>query len=81
MSGERSSALTYYLYFKFLDSAGATNVSLVTLLAPVSAVLLGVFVLGETLEIKHMIGMAIIAFGLLAIDGRLLPKKRPLAPP
>ncbi|MBT3990918.1 MAG: DMT family transporter [Rhodospirillaceae bacterium] len=76
-----SSALTYYLYFKFLDSAGATNVSLVTLLAPVSAVLLGVFVLGETLEIKHMIGMAIIAFGLLAIDGRLLPKKRPLAPP
>jgi len=69
-----STALTYYLYFKFLESAGATNVSLVTLLVPVNAIILGVFVLGESLELKHLIGMSIIALGLLAIDGRLFRK-------
>ena len=71
-----SSALTYYLYFKLLESAGATVVSLVTLLIPASAIFLGVGVLGETLEVKHMIGLAIIAAGLLAIDGRLFRKNR-----
>jgi drug/metabolite transporter (DMT)-like permease len=69
-----SSALTYYLYFKLLESNGATAVSLVTLMIPASAVFLGVFVLGEILEIKHMIGLAIIALGLLAIDGRFFKK-------
>jgi len=69
-----STALTYHLYFKFLASAGATNVSLVTLLVPVNAILLGVFVLNESLELKHLLGMAIIALGLLAIDGRLLKR-------
>jgi drug/metabolite transporter (DMT)-like permease len=71
-----SSALTYYLYFKLLESSGATAVSLVTLMIPASAVFLGVFVLGEILEIKHVIGLAIIALGLLAIDGRFFKKTR-----
>jgi len=69
-----STALTYFLYFKFIESAGATNASLVTLIVPVTAIFLGVFVLEETLETKHMMGMAIIAFGLVAIDGRLFRK-------
>jgi uncharacterized membrane protein len=34
--------------------------------------LLGSLVLGEQLEMKHFVGMAMIAAGLIAIDGRLL---------
>ena len=45
---------------------------LVTFLIPVSAILLGVLVLGETLEPRHMAGMALIGAGLVLIDGRLV---------
>ncbi|WP_455976753.1 DMT family transporter [Methylorubrum populi] len=66
-----STALAYVLYFRILTTAGATNLMLVTLLIPVSAVLLGAVVLGERLEPRHGLGMALIACGLAAIDGRL----------
>lgn len=65
-----STALAYILYFRILSTAGATNLLLVTLLIPVSAVLLGTALLGEQLELKHMLGMGLISIGLLAIDGR-----------
>ncbi|MBT3532410.1 MAG: DMT family transporter [Rhodospirillaceae bacterium] len=66
-----STALAYILYFRLLATAGATNLLLVTLLIPVSAILLGVMVLGESMAAKHFLGMALIALGLAAIDGRL----------
>lgn len=65
-------ALAYILYFKLLASAGATNSLLVTFLIPVTAILLGTFVLGEQLAPRHFVGMALIGLGLAAIDGRLL---------
>jgi drug/metabolite transporter (DMT)-like permease len=65
-----STALAYVLYFRILATAGATNLLLVTFLIPVSAILLGVFVLNEALLPKHLIGMAMIGLGLAAIDGR-----------
>jgi len=74
--GVLSTALAYVLYFNILATAGATNVTLVTLLVPVSAILLGWMVLGESLSINHFVGMGLISFGLLAIDGRLLGKKK-----
>ncbi len=64
-------ALAYILYFKILSSAGATNLMLVTFLIPVSALLLGIFVLGEHLDVRHFLGMATIALGLITIDGRV----------
>ena len=64
-------ALAYLLFFSILSSAGATNIALVTLLVPVTAVLLGVLVLGEELLANHLIGMAGISLGLLVLDGRL----------
>ena len=67
-----ATALAYLLYFRIVATAGATNLMLVTFLMPVTAILLGVFVLHETLEPRHIAGMALIAIGLLAIDGRLL---------
>lgn len=76
-----STAFAYILYFRILGSSGATNLLLVTFLVPVSAILLGFFVLGETLEPIDYAGMLLIALGLVTIDGRLivkvLPKREP----
>jgi len=66
-----STALGYVIYFRVLARAGAVNLLLVTFLIPVSAILLGTVVLGEQLAPHHLAGMAVIAFGLAAIDGRL----------
>ena len=67
-----SRALAYVIYFRLLKTAGATNLLLVTLLIPVSAIILGVFLLDESLEPQHLYGMAVISLGLLIMDGRLL---------
>lgn len=66
-----STAFAYILYFGILASAGATNTSLVTLIVPASAMLLGVAFLGERLEWFELAGMALIAAGLVTIDGRV----------
>jgi drug/metabolite transporter (DMT)-like permease len=65
-----STSLAYVIYFRILARAGATNLMLVTFLLPVTAIVLGVLLLGETLEPRHVAGMAMIGLGLAAIDGR-----------
>ena len=70
-------SLAYILYFTILKRAGATNIMLVTFLVPVSAILLGMTFLGETLDIHHVIGMATIALGLALIDGRVVAFLKP----
>jgi drug/metabolite transporter (DMT)-like permease len=70
-----SSAFGYLLYFTLVTRAGATNASLVTLIVPVSAILLGAVFLGERLELFEVGGMALIAIGLLTIDGRVLRRR------
>jgi drug/metabolite transporter (DMT)-like permease len=65
-------AFGYVLYFRLIDRAGATNALLVTLLVPPVAILLGGLFLGETLAPQDFGGLALIALGLAAIDGRLL---------
>ena len=67
-----STAVAYLLYFRILAAAGATNVLLVTFLIPISALLLGVGVLGEVIKILEYIGMGCIFLGLIVIDGRAL---------
>lgn len=67
-----STALAYGLYFRLLATAGATNVLLVTLLIPISAMLLGTLILGERITSSDLIGMVGIGLGLLVIDGRVL---------
>ena len=69
-------ALGYVLYFKLIDSAGATNALLVTLLVPPFAILFGGLFLDEVLAPQDFAGLALIALGLAAIDGRLLGKVR-----
>ena len=70
------SALGYVLYFKLIDSAGATNALLVTLLVPPVAILLGVLFLSESMAPGDFAGLALIAVGLAAIDGRLFNRFR-----
>jgi drug/metabolite transporter (DMT)-like permease len=65
-------ALGYVLYFKLIDSAGATNALLVTLLVPPVAILLGGLFLGEHLAPQDFAGLGLIGLGLAAIDGRVL---------
>ena len=64
--------IAYILYFRILATAGATNLALVTFLLPISAILLGWGFLGETITLRSIFGMAMIGFGLAAIDGRPL---------
>lgn len=75
-----TTALGFLLYFRLLASAGATNVMLVTLLIPVTALLLGSLVLDEPVTSAALPGMALIGAGLLAIDGRLLPRRLAFRP-
>lgn len=65
-----STALAYVIFFRILAAAGATGITLVTFLIPISAILLGSVFLGERLEVRHLAGMALIGLGLAAIDGR-----------
>lgn len=71
-----STSLAYILFFRILASAGATNVSLVTLLIPVSAMLLGALILGETVTVRQSLGLLLIALGMVFIDGRLPARLR-----
>lgn len=72
-----STALAYLLYFRLLATVGATNLLLVTFLLPISALLLGVCVLGETITARALFGMLMIGAGLAAIDGRAWKALRP----
>jgi drug/metabolite transporter (DMT)-like permease len=67
-----STAIGYLLYFRILTTAGATNVLLVTLLIPVSALIMAAILLDEQIHAIDLAGMALIASGLLCIDGRVL---------
>ncbi|SMF71694.1 Permease of the drug/metabolite transporter (DMT) superfamily [Xaviernesmea oryzae] len=67
-----STAFAYLLFFRILAMAGATNASLVTLVVPPSAILLGALFLGERLESTDLAGMLLIGLGLVLLDGRLL---------
>ena len=65
-----STVLAYLIYFHILAKAGVTYISLVTFLIPVSGLFLGTVFLSETVTATDLAGMAVIALGLAAIDGR-----------
>lgn len=65
-----STALGYIVYFRLLATAGAANAMLVTMVIPASAILLGALFLGEALGANHLAGLALIAIGLMVMDGR-----------
>ncbi len=69
-----STAFAYIIYFRLVGTVGATNASLVTLVVPVFAVLLGAVFLSERLEPFELGGMLLIGIGLAVIDGRILSR-------
>ena len=71
-----STALAYRMFFQILRRSGATNVMLVTLLIPVTAMLLGYLVLGELISPHEILGALVIGSALLLIDGRVLEMLR-----
>jgi drug/metabolite transporter (DMT)-like permease len=63
-------SVAFVAYFRLVARTGATNAALVTLVVPVSAVVLGTLFLDERLQLRQLAGMALITLGLVAIDGR-----------
>ncbi|MFL6820438.1 MAG: DMT family transporter [Bradyrhizobium sp.] len=74
-----STALAYIVFFQVLRRSGATNVMLVTLLIPVTAILLGYLLLGEQITAREIVGAIVIGSALLLIDGRAIIWFRRLA--
>jgi drug/metabolite transporter (DMT)-like permease len=66
-----STTFAYIIYFYLLPRIGANNVILVTVLAPVNAIILGVLFLKEVLLLQHLVGLVVIAIALMIIDKRI----------
>jgi drug/metabolite transporter (DMT)-like permease len=71
-----STAIAYIVFFQVLRRSGATNVMLVTLLIPLTAILLGALVLGENISTREILGAAVIGSALLVMDGRVIKLAR-----
>lgn len=71
-----ATALAYLLYYRVLAMAGSGNLMLCTLLLVPVAITLGALIRGETLGTNAFLGFFLLAFGLIIMDGRLLPKLR-----
>ena len=67
-------AVAYILFFTIIKRAGSTNISLVTFLVPISAMILGATLLNEHITSNHILGMLVIGLGLALIDGRIPAK-------
>jgi len=72
--GTLCTAFAYPLYFYLLRRTGATNLMLVTLINPVTALLLGILILSESPGWTTFAGMALIFAALATIDGRLVER-------
>jgi len=72
-----STAFGYLMFFRLIRTIGPTNLVLVTLLVPISALLLGALFLGEAITAHALAGMALIGLSLAAIDGRVWQRLRP----
>ncbi len=81
MIGFVLTSASFIAFYWLLPKVGPTNISTVTLIAPVSALVLGTWVLGEVLLPEHLLGMAAIFVGLLLIDGRLFKRARSVPAP
>jgi drug/metabolite transporter (DMT)-like permease len=66
-----STSLAYLIFYKLIENIGS-NVMLVTLLMPVSAILLSIIILNETINTTQIIGLILILTGLILVDGRAL---------
>ncbi len=79
--GVLSTGLAYILFFQILRMAGATNVSLVTLLIPIWAILFNATIrentlaFWQTITLAQWVGIALIFLGLAIVNG-WLPRRK-----
>ncbi|MFK7881948.1 DMT family transporter [Roseobacter sp.] len=71
-----ATAGAYLLYYYILSKAGSGNLLLVTLLIAPVAIILGAIVLSEALNPNAYTGFALLALGLIVLDGRLWQRLR-----
>jgi drug/metabolite transporter (DMT)-like permease len=69
--------LSFVLYFRLIQDIGATSASAVNYLVPVSAVLLGVVLLGEALTWNLLAGGLVVLAGVAYAENRLVPPRLP----
>ena len=71
-----ATAGVYLLYYRILAAAGAANAMIVTLLIPPVSILLGAIALNESLSPNVYAGLALLALGLVILDGRVIARYR-----
>ena len=71
------SVFAYFLYFKILESAGAGNLLICTIIIPPSSIFLNACILNQMITFNECVGLIIIILGLIMLDGRLINKKTP----
>lgn len=70
----------FMLMYRLLPRVGATNFTITTFIAPISAIILGVVILSESLSLIELAGIAVIFLGLIVMDGRLAQRLRRVKP-
>jgi drug/metabolite transporter (DMT)-like permease len=75
--GLLGSCVAYLLYFYLLHSIGPTRASMVTYLFPVVGIVLGVALLGETVDLRLVLGAGLVASGIAIVNRR--PQLQPAA--
>ncbi len=66
--GAVGTGFAYIVFFRLLTGWGPTRASLVAYLLPVVAVILGVVVLGETVDALFLAGAALIVAGVWVVN-------------
>jgi drug/metabolite transporter (DMT)-like permease len=69
-----STAIAYLLFFKIITRSGPMAANLVTMMIPVSTIVMAALYLGERISAAEVVGALLIGLALLIFDGRLLPK-------
>jgi drug/metabolite transporter (DMT)-like permease len=70
-------AVAFVVYYRLLETAPASYVSMTTYLIPVFGVILGVLVLNEKLTWYAYAGFALILLGVMIVNGLLKLKREP----
>ena len=68
------SVVTYLIYFKILLTTGAVNLLLCTIITPSSSIILNAIVISGMIKINEFMGLIVIIFGLIVLDGRIFNK-------
>jgi drug/metabolite transporter (DMT)-like permease len=77
--GVGGSGLAYLLYYYINNTLGPVRATGVTILVPMTAVLWGVVLLGETLSLPIVIGMAVILAGIVLTNVNRPAGREPVA--